>query len=160
MLNTEINQDDLRGYTQDNIIWHEFKGYLLFLKAQTSENQKPLLEEAKDTLQRGLNLAEDFAPSGSGAGMTCRMLAEVYLYSEDYAKASEYAQRAFRISTKINERYELGILHWVFSRLAEHDGDYQRAETNLALSKKILTEIGAAYELKRLHTSVAAPQPA
>ena len=109
-----------------------------------------MIDKAIRTLKTGLKIAEEFAPHGSGVGQICRVLAEIYLYLEKYREANDYAVRSFRISSHIGERYEVGVLHWVFARIAEHENDHRKAEINLRMSEKILADIGAKYELRRL----------
>jgi tetratricopeptide (TPR) repeat protein len=152
----EIDIDYLKeNYPFDHCVFYEYKGHIEFLHALQS-GKTSYIKKALKTLHHSLKLACEFTVNGSAEGQTCRLLAEVYLHLEDYDRAREYATRSFRISQLINERYEIGVVYWIFGKLAEHDNDKQRADFNYHMSKKILTDIGAKYELKRLHKTPVA----
>jgi tetratricopeptide (TPR) repeat protein len=143
---------DPKKLSKDSVelrVYYEYKGHLEFLRGREVDD-RGMIDEAIKTLNTGLKIAEEFAPQGSGVGQICRVLAEIYLYLGKYKKAHDYAVRSFRISSQIGERYEIGVLHWVFAQIAEHENDSHKAEINLRMSEKILTDIGAKYELQRL----------
>ena len=143
---------DLSEFDRESVelrIYYEYKGHLEFLRGREVED-RGMIDEAIKTLNTGLEIAEEFAPQGSGVGQICRVLAEIYLHLGKYKKSHDYAVRSFRISSHIGERYEIGVLHWVFAQIAEHENDSRKAEINLRMSEKILTDIGAKYELRRL----------
>jgi tetratricopeptide (TPR) repeat protein len=153
---SQVDVDYLKkNYPFDHCVYYEYKGHIEFLHALNT-GDKSCIKKALKTLHHALKLAVDFTVDGTCEGQTCRLLAEVYLHQKDYEKAREYATRAFRISRLINERYEVGVTYWIFGRLAEIDNDPKRAEFNYHMSKKILTDIGAKYELERLHDTPVA----
>jgi tetratricopeptide (TPR) repeat protein len=154
---SNVEQSDLADFKQDQIVYHEYKGHLQFMLAKETDDKK-MYQQAIETLNEGLKIAYDFAPSSSAVGQPRRILAEIYLYLEDYELAKQNATESFRISSCINERYEVGILYWIFAQMAKHNKDDKRVEFNLQMSRKILTDIGAAYEMKRLHNHELVPQ--
>ncbi len=150
-LMNEIDLNLLADYPFDHSVFYEYKGYMLYLKAGQEESNNGLLDQALETLKKGLEIAYDFSPEGTCAGQIQRMIAEIFLWKKEYSTAEQYAREAFRISTRINERYELGILHWIFALIAEYNKDPERARFSIQTSEKILSDIDADYEIQRLH---------
>jgi tetratricopeptide (TPR) repeat protein len=147
---SKIKLHNPEEFKTDQIIFYEYKGHLQFMLAKETGDKK-MCQQAIETLNEGIEIAYDFAPNGSGMGMSKRILAEIYLYLENYEQAKQNATESFRISTDINESFEVGILYWIFAQLAKHNKDDKRVKINLQMSRKILTDIGAEYEMKRLH---------
>jgi tetratricopeptide (TPR) repeat protein len=138
----KIEPDSLNKSRPDLVAYYEYKGHLLFLQGNS--------DEALEVLNEGLRLSLEEPVFDLGAGQINRKRAEVFLSQGDFENAADTAQEAHRICIKTNERYELGILYWIYARIAQHEGEAEKAEDNLIMAKRILSEIGAKYEIRRM----------
>jgi tetratricopeptide (TPR) repeat protein len=149
ILTSMVDLNKLKDFKREQAIYYEYLGHLQYLNS--------LQQKAIVNLGKGLEIATSISSIASGVSQINRKLAEIYLYLGDIEEARNTATTAFTISKDIDEKYELGILHWIFAQIAINDDDPDSVGHNLILSKKILTEIGAKYELKRLFHSESTP---
>ncbi len=85
--------------------------------------------------------------TASARAQTLRMLTDVYVAKDQWQQATETAELAEAAITKINERIELGALDRARALISANAGDPEAAKDYFNKSIKLLSEIGARYEL-------------
>jgi DNA-binding NtrC family response regulator/tetratricopeptide (TPR) repeat protein len=126
------------GYLRELGIAHEFLGLLEFKRGN--------YEKSEYHYNEALNIALKIAPEGDLMNQVERMRAELYVEMGDLEKAMDSIERARRVSKKLGDKLELGIIYRVLGAINEKKGELRRARLYYYKSIDILESIDEKYE--------------
>jgi DNA-binding NtrC family response regulator/tetratricopeptide (TPR) repeat protein len=126
-------------YGRESVLCWEFEGDLLADQGK--------LEEARDKLERGLEMAKAVAPKGDLAPEIERRLAQVVLRLGDPAQAERLATRAYRGARHVGDSAEAGAALRVLGDAYGRQGKHASAGRVLQRAVEILAQTPEQYEL-------------
>lgn len=126
------------GYIREKGIAHEFLGELEFERGN--------YEKADYHYNEALEIALENAPEGDLMNQVERMRAELFIKTGELEKVEDSLKRALRVSRKLGDRLEFGIIHRVFGELNQKLGDRRKAQYHFRRSIEILELIDEKYE--------------
>ncbi len=102
--------------------------------------------QAKEQLEKALELAESIAPNSILTGAPLRHLAELALLENNTNTASRYASRAWVIFEKTSDKVELGVLLKIKAQIASLKQDAAESKNLFVKSIELLSESGVRFE--------------
>lgn len=124
-------------------IYHEYAGELCFWQDD--------YDKAEEHYREAIKIGEEIAPDGDIISQSCRLLAELQVARNQLDDAEESCNRGWTVAEKITERLELGAIQRTRGEIAARRGDADIARTAFDAAIRILSEIGAKYELARAY---------
>jgi len=131
------------GLTRQIATSHEYAGELAFWQGDYAK--------AEEHYWEAIRIGMEIAPEGDLISQSYRLLAELQVARDQLDDAEESCNRAWTVAEKINERLELGAIRRTRGEIAARRGDAGAAKIAFEESIRILSEIGAKYELARVH---------
>jgi DNA-binding NtrC family response regulator/uncharacterized protein HemY len=137
---TIANENSL---ARQEAILHEYAGELAFWQGD--------YDKAEEHYREAIKIGMEIAPKGDLISQSYRLLAELQVARNQLDDAEESCNRAWVVAEKITERLELGAIQRTRGEIAVRRGNAEAAKTAFEEAIRILSEIGAKYELARAH---------
>jgi len=102
---------------------------------------------AEKALKEGLELSLTIAPESALISQNKRLFGDLYIATEKYDLAQQYATEALEVAEKINERVEIAACWRVFAQVSQHRGDDAQAREWYDKAIDLFNLIGTRYEL-------------
>jgi len=131
------------GDVYESSSFYEFQGQLCFVQGDW--------QKARELYNKALEIGEKVAPEGDIINQTCRLLAELELAEGNLDKAVSYCDRSLKVSLKLKDRFEEGIVYKILGQVYLSKKDSIKAKESFGKSINVLKEIKAIYELGRTY---------
>ncbi len=123
---------------RDEVIYLTYLGELRYLCGR--------LQEAEQSLERALKLAEEMTPAPALVGRILRHLAELHIRLKNYTSSQRYVSKAMTAMKKIGNKVEIGALWKIKAVIAEANGQSTEEREYFEKAIKILAEEDVRFE--------------
>jgi len=134
------------NYNREFAIYNEYSGELEFVKGN--------YEKAKNHYLDAIEIGEKIAPEGDIINQSYRLLAELQVAQKQYDRALESCQRSLKVSLKLHDKLEQGVIYRVSAQAYLGKGDEKRAREHFENSITCLKIIKNKYELAKTYLEV------
>ena len=132
-------QPYLGEYQREDGTYYEFLGL-----AEIADGNPAAAEKA---LTDGLKISLEIAPESSLVSQIKRLFGDLYVATEKYDLAHQYATEALEVAEKINERVEIAACYRIFAQIENHNGNENKAREWFKKAIDLFRLIGSNYEL-------------
>ena len=129
----------LDTYPREKAIYFENLGLINILDGKYSAAKKALTE--------GLELSLTIAPESALISQNKRLFGDLYIATEKYDLAEQFATEALVVAEKISERVEIAACWRIFAQVALHRGEDALAREWYDKAIDLFNLIGTRYEL-------------
>ena len=102
---------------------------------------------AEKALSKGLEISLEIAPESSLVSQIKRLFGDLYIATEKYDLAHQFATEALAVAGKINERVEIAACYRIFAQIENHRGNDSEAREWFSKAIDLFRLIGSNYEL-------------
>ncbi|HWR83799.1 MAG TPA: sigma 54-interacting transcriptional regulator [Candidatus Deferrimicrobium sp.] len=129
----------LDKYIREKAIYYENLGLICIL-----DRDYPAAEKA---LKAGLEISIKIAPESALVSQIKRLFGDLYVATNKFQLAEQFASEALVVAEKINERVEIAACHRVFAQVEAHRGDADKARQWYGKAMDMFNLVGSRYEL-------------
>ena len=129
----------LDKYIREKAIYFENLGLISILDQD--------YETAEKALKSGLEISLEIAPESALVSQIKRLFGDLYVATNEFDLAEQYAKGALAVAEKINERAEIAACWRIFAQVEQHRGNEGKAREWYKKAVDLFILISSHYEL-------------